>query len=123
MNNQSLSHIGILGMHWGRRKGKTNTATKTHSDSPDNKKKDGLMKKKINSMSNTELKALNERLQLERSYKELTKKQVSPGRKFVNSILSDVGTTQVKRIANELAGKGTDKLLASLLKTAAKKVV
>lgn len=123
MNNQSLSHIGILGMRWGRRKGKTNTATKTHFDSPDNKKKDGLMKKKINSMSNTELKALNERLQLERSYKELTKKQVSPGRKFVNSILSDVGTTQVKRIANELAGKGTDKLLASLLKTAAKKVV
>ena len=47
-------------------------------------------------MSNAELRTLNERMQLERSYKDLNKKDVSAGRAFVTKTLTDIGSDMVK---------------------------
>lgn len=47
-------------------------------------------------MSNAELRTLNERLQLERSFKDLSAKDISPGRKFAQDIIREVGKDLIK---------------------------
>lgn len=80
-----LKHVGVLGMRWGRRKGKS-------SQSQDHKTAASLKKKKISELSNDELKTYNARKQLESKYKELNPSKVSSGFKKVTSVLTVVGT-------------------------------
>lgn len=89
LSEEFLEHYGILGMHWGRRSvGSTKNKGKPGKViSEDSATKDILKKKKLNQMTNAEIKTLNERLQLERTYKDLKKGDISPGRKYVTDIL------------------------------------
>ena len=48
----SLEHFGILGMRWGRRKGKTSRS----QGSADHQRSRKLKKKRLQNMSNKELK-------------------------------------------------------------------
>lgn len=102
---ESLYHFGVLGMKWGKRGSKkigpkVYSAIKKHTvkenPSEDHTKKITLKKKKLHQMSNAELRTLNERMQLERSYKDLNKKDVSAGRAFVTKTLTDIGSDMVK---------------------------
>lgn len=79
MDNE-LMHYGVLGMKWGRRKAR--------NTSDDYKKSRSIKKKHVSEMSNQELKQLNERLQLEANYKNLTsrKKKAGYGKKYINQI-------------------------------------
>lgn len=83
MNNNELYHYGVLGMKWGKRKGRTPSA-----DSADVKQ---IRKKSIDEMSNDELRKANQRLELERQYKQHTNK-ISIGRKVANVIIGTAGT-------------------------------
>jgi hypothetical protein len=111
---ESLYHYGILGMRWGRRKGFTAKRQieydkkKATDDliSDDYKKKGDLKRKKISQMSNKELKELNERLQLEKQYKDLSKAEISAGRKFAQDLLRDAGKEVAKEIIKESLKKG-----------------
>lgn len=92
--DEFLEHFGILGMKWGRTKGGSSSGTSTSSTEPkedkrsaDYKQKQMLRKKKPSEMTNKEIQELTTRLQLERSYKELTKTDVSPGKKFIKNLL------------------------------------
>lgn len=92
-----LEHFGIPGMHWGKKKGAQISTVmaeshqkKLESQSADHKTKVSLKKKKVSEMSNDELRALTNRLQLEKQYKDLTKQDVSKGQKFVTDLLTDV---------------------------------
>jgi hypothetical protein len=119
---EDLYHFGILGMKWGRRNSKATgkpTAKKTSSDgadSEDHLKKLSLKNKKLSAMTNAELKAFNERMQLERTYKDLTKTEISPGRKFVNELIA----TTAKEVATNYVKKYANKGVEQLLKKAAK---
>lgn len=86
----SLSHYGILGMRWGKKK---NTDA---SESEDHKKASAIKKKKLKDMTNEELKVLTTRLQLERQYRDLSKHQLSSGKKIVTNLLKDVGREYVR---------------------------
>lgn len=66
MNNNELKHYGVPGMRWGARKKRV--------PSEDSVATAKIRKKKIYEMSNKELQTANNRLQLERNYKNLTKK-------------------------------------------------
>lgn len=90
---KSLYHFGIKGMRWGVRKSKS---TKIGKQSDDYKKTKPLRKKKARELSNEELKALTTRLQLERQFKDLNKKDVAKGQKFVTDILKEVGKEVAK---------------------------
>jgi len=92
-----LKHFGIPGMRWGHR------GKKPSRISEDAARKNQLKKKRVSEMSNAELKALNERLQLERQYKDLSSKDISAGRKFVQDILKDVGKEIVKESVKGIA--------------------
>ena len=98
-----LEHFGIKGMKWGRRKvnvPKLGTAKKgpVSEDSAHAKATaEKLRKSGISSLSNSELRKLNERMQLEQNYSNLLGQQksaVDKGHNHVKSIMSIAGTAQ-----------------------------
>lgn len=97
-----LKHVGVLGMKWGRRKAKTSGPS-----SSDHTTARTLQKKKLNELSNDELKKLTARLQLERQFKDLTKSDISPGSKFVNEVLFSAGKQLASRyVADAMQSAG-----------------
>ena len=96
-NTYYLYHHGIKGQKWGVRRFRNADGTLTAagkkrakilSDSARVKK---IRKKKISQMSNEELRDANNRLQLERQYKDLTKKK-SVGKKAVAAFVTTATT-------------------------------
>lgn len=104
----SLQHVGILGMKWGKRKASAVESPK----SDDHILTTGLRTKKINSLSNAELKKLNERLQLERNYKELVKRDVSPGQRIATEILVNSAKQTASTYVSKYMSKGVDYLIS-----------
>ena len=82
-----LYHFGIPGMKWGKRNRSSNVPS-----SEDHINKTKLQKKPLKSMSNMELRKLNERLQLEKQYKDLNPKDINKGLNFVKKVTA-AGTT------------------------------
>lgn len=113
MNDKNfLKHYGILGMHWGRKKG-TNTTTIVRTNaSEDHNKQVTLRGKKLHELTNDELRAFTQRSALEKQFKELTKEKVSPGRKFV----TDFVTAQAKQALTQYASAYNKKMVETLLK-------
>lgn len=110
-DQEFLAHFGTPGMKWGKRKGSTTTVSKTHKPpvtakngkyfdakgheiSSDAARKVLLNQKKLKTMSNIELKNLNERLTLEKQFNDLkfNDRQTKSGLNFVKQVTS-VGTT------------------------------
>lgn len=106
MDNNELKHYGVPGMRWGVRR--TNRQART---SEDYKQSREIKKKKIKEMSNAELKTLNNRLNLEANYREVSKRNVSAGRKWVSGILVGAATLTVAGYANHYAKRGSDMLI------------
>lgn len=68
-------------------------SAKQLSDSSGNRKVNKQVNKDLKSMSDSDLKARVNRMNLERQYSDLTSSQVSRGRVSVGSILEGIGTT------------------------------
>ena len=79
-----LYHWGIKGMKWGVRKDR-----KMSEDAATAK---ALKKKKLDELSNAELKKLNERKNLEQQYKNLNPSTIKKGAKAVGSAAAVMGT-------------------------------
>ena len=87
MDNE-LYHYGILGMRWGIRKsrsvsGGSKKTSKKRTASDDAKDMMSLKKKKVYEMSNAELRRLNDRQNLERTYRQNNKSKIAKGVAFV----------------------------------------
>lgn len=120
MENNSLSHWGIKGMRWGVRRYQNKDGTLT----PAGKKRQAKNevhddyakahdKKSVKQMSDKELQARNNRLQMEQNYKRLTEK-TGRGEKAVKAFISTAGTiTAVAgayKVYKGLADSGIDKI-------------
>lgn len=98
MEKTELQHWGIKGMKWGVRRYRNKDGTLTPAgkkrygdDDVHEDYKKAHEPKSIKSMSNSELKSRNNRLQMEKQYRDLTKKQ-SKGKKLVTSLVATAGT-------------------------------
>lgn len=109
MDNNQLYHWGIKGMKWGVRRSEAQLARargekteEVHEDYAN-----AHSKKSVKSMSNAELKARNNRLQMEQQYSNLTK-STSAGKKFVTGVLISAGTAVATGIATKYMKSGAE---------------
>lgn len=94
--NRDLYHYGILGQRWGVRRteaqlARNRSGTKTNlSDKakPSRKASKGSDSDAIKKMSNEELNAIVQRMELEKRYRNLNPAKVSAGKKFVDSVIN-----------------------------------
>lgn len=119
MENTNLSHSGIKGMKWGRRRYQNPDGTLT----PEGKKRYGddshedyrraHNTKSVKQMSDKELRERNNRLQMEKQYADLTRKKGN-GKKIINAFVSTAGTITAVAGAyatyKTFANKGLDKI-------------
>lgn len=98
MENNELYHSGIKGMKWGVRRYQNKDGSLTPAgkkrygnDSDDSIKLKQIRKKSVSEMTNQELKDANYRLNLEKQYKDLTRKK-SIGKKAVTAFIATAGT-------------------------------
>ena len=116
MDNKELQHHGVKGMRWGFRKKSSeggssskSKRTKTHEDYTN-----AHSKTKVKSMSNAELKARINRLQMEKQYSQLTAKEKSAGRKFVGNVLAASATAVATGYATKYMKQGVEAVGAML---------
>lgn len=88
-----IYHFGIKGMKWGVRRyqnkdGSLTSDGKAHYSDDYKRAHSG---KSVKEMSDTELRTVNNRLQMERQYTQMTKK-TSKGKKIVQALISTAGT-------------------------------
>lgn len=105
--DKTLKHYGVKGMKWGvirSRRDRASNSSDDHKDSRVSKKK------AVSTMSNAELRRLNERLQLERSNRDLQSRgalqKIKAGSAAVGTVLAAGATINaVITFANSPAGK------------------
>ena len=124
-NSAILQHHGILGQRWGvrRTEAQLSRANRTsEKESSDYKKVSELKKKPVSSLSNEELRILNNRLQAETQYKNINKGQISIGEKFINNFgKAMVGTASAATIA--VGSKYVNKIMTNVAEKGAQKAV
>lgn len=116
----SLQHYGILGMKWGRRRyqnkdgsltpeGKARRAKDKKSSASNNSGR-----KSLKDMSDTELKEMIGRLELEKRYKDLSKSEererISKGQSFVADVLEKSGKNIATQFTTYIMGTAVNKL-------------
>lgn len=122
-----LKHVGVMGMHWGRRSG----GSSSRVSSADHLNAATIKKKKLHEMSNDELKTFANRMQLEKSYKDVNPSKVTKGKMHVTKTLETLGkitaaagtiTTAIalgktlyKAYSKSSAGRATNKKVAAQL--------
>jgi hypothetical protein len=111
MEKNSLTHWGVKGMRWGVRRSKAQLArargsSKKASEDIHEDYKKAHSQKSVKSMSDAELRARNNRLNMERQYKQLTAKQASAGKKFVTGVVVGAATPIATAYASKYMKKG-----------------
>lgn len=104
-----FKHYGKLGMHWGRRKG--STPTKVTS-----KKAKTKVEPAHKTMTDAELKAKINRLNMEKQYVQLTAKEKSKGQKLVEDIVGGAAKTTATAYVAFAMKKGIEKAIKSAMK-------
>ena len=90
-----LAHYGVRGQKWGVRRSEKQLA---RSRGDITKYKD-----KAKHLTDAELAARIKRLETEKKYRDLNKRDIRTGRKHVNEVLATVGKDTAKRIGTNLA--------------------
>lgn len=102
-----IEHYGTRGMRWGIRKRRDEVArAKQFRGSTDAKRAKKLTKRPVSSLSNKQLKAVNERMNLEKNYSKLNPGKVKRGEQVVKTIIAVGGTAgALVALANNPAAK------------------
>ena len=103
-----LYHFGIKGMKWGIHKDrKRSVRTKrSKTDSSDYHESRDLLAKSPNQLSNAQLRKLNERLNLEQQYSNLTTTQKQNGQSFMGRVQGQLKNTAANEVSKGLVDLG-----------------
>ena len=128
MENSQLYHHGILGMKWGVRRfqnkdgsltsdGKRHMEQNSKAKQGNNKKKKGHTTNKgksINELSDDELRKRINRLELEKRYEALSKKEqkakMFDGKRFVTQVLENSGKVVATQLSTYVMGNMVNKV-------------
>lgn len=108
MSNEALlQHYGIFGMKWGVRRTPKQLARASgkKSSSDDEVKK----------MSDSELRSKINRLQMEKQYKQLTRSEISVGRRFVQDVLTNAAKQTATNYVSKYMTKGIDATIKKVM--------
>lgn len=112
-----LEHFGVRGMHWGVRRARTSSP---HPSSPEAARARQLhttaRSHGTHSLTNAELQALVQRMNLETQYSNLNQRQVNKGQKIVTDLLVEVGKQTAKQLIIKGGEKGGQMLIKKLVK-------
>ena len=103
-----LYHYGVKGMKWGVRKDRKRSISskRSRSDSKDYTESRDLLKKSPNKLSNAELRKINERLNLEQQYSNLTTSQKKKGNRFIDKVGNQMKQTAANEVSKQLMNAG-----------------
>ena len=128
MENSQMYHHGILGMKWGVRRfqnkdgsltsdGKRHLEQNSKAKQGNNKKKKGHTTNKgksINELSDDELRKRINRLELEKRYEALSKKEqkakMFDGKRFVTQVLENSGKVVATQLSTYVMGNMVNKV-------------
>jgi len=112
-----LIHHGVKGMKWGVRRSQAQL-DRAAGRSSDSREASRLKKKPLSSLSNKELKSLNERMNLEQNYKRLNPSTVARGKNVAKGTIAAVGTAvTLYNLYNSPAGKAAVNVGKNVIKT------
>ncbi|MDR1753381.1 MAG: hypothetical protein LBR74_00540 [Eubacterium sp.] len=122
MYNNCLTHFGIPGMKWGVRRIKSQLSrdgghSKKGSAKEDahNDHKKVRDSKSVRGMSDSELRDRINRLQMERQYSSLTKRETSAGAKFIKNVLVGAAQQTVSKYVSRYMTNGADALIKKVM--------
>lgn len=120
--NGELYHHGVKGQKWGVRRNRHKSGKKRNKKTKDAAHPSHVRaySKKAKSMSDAELRNAINRLQMERQYSTLTKREKSAGQKWVQSLLSESAKEVTKKYLVKYTVKGIDAVIAKGASYAAK---
>ena len=108
--DEFLEHHGVKGQKWGIRNARSRVS-KSRPQSSDSKKIAKLRKKHPSQLTNKQLRSVQERSNLERSFKQANPKKIEKGHALAKSILAFGATgAAFYALATSPAGKATIKL-------------
>lgn len=124
MYEDKLCHYGVKGMKWGVRKSKPkkSSGSSLRNAEKDQKQRVKEIKKslkkpkqkkkvKIKDLSDKDLQAKINRLQMEKRYRDLKKDEVSAGKKLIGDILMTSGKTIGIQVVTYVAGQAINKAM------------
>lgn len=125
-----LYHWGVKGMKWGVRRyqnkdGSLKPAGKKRRRQQEDEHEDYKKahdNKSVKNMSDAELRARNNRLQMEAQYSKLTEKKISAGRKFVTGVVVGAATSIATGYAVKYGQKGAEYLGGKVAKAIKKRI-
>lgn len=106
-----LEHYGIKGMRWGQRKAKSrDTARTVYKRSPKN-------------LTNAELEKRIKRMETEKRYNDLNRRDVTRGKQLTTEILQNSGRTVATTVLTGAALYGVKKLLEAKMGSGAASMI
>ena len=100
--NCELYHYGILGQRWGVRRTQAQLERNNPGSSTSSTGRSSRTKSDVKDMSNEELNAIIKRMELEKRYRDLNPKQVSAGKRFVNTAIDKAVVPVVTEISKQM---------------------
>lgn len=126
MDNNTLTHYGVKGMKWGVRRSSARlgnairTAKQRRSQNSseyhheDHKK--AHSSKSVKSMSDKELRERINRLQMEKQYSQLTRRDKLIGEKFVKGVLTNAAQQTTSKYVSKYMSKGVEALIKKAMR-------